>query len=317
MTSAAPAGWTPVALSVDDGIVSIDWGNLTGVDFDEPFFDWTIQRWASSSTPEALHRTGLEGLLAEDTANWPQPSAVIFHMSRCGSTLLSRLLACIPGMQCVSEPGPVNSLLIDGQASLDRATRVSVLGAVVKHLGRPRGTRQTFFILKTSSWNIRYYSLFRDAFPHVPMLWLQRKPADVLASMRRNPALWMRLRHIPHVLQAMFGIPYQQVAGMDDSEFCARALAALLGSALDALEAGVMPLEYGDLPEAAWRVAAPLLGFKLDQQIIDRMREVARYDAKARVPQLFSAVPTGLSLPEQSLVRKFLDPLYAKLNSLK
>jgi hypothetical protein len=72
--------------------VSIDWGDLDGVRFSEPFFDQTIERWAGGPAPRLI-RTGLEALDTHELVPSLDPTALIFHLSRCGSTLMSRLLA--------------------------------------------------------------------------------------------------------------------------------------------------------------------------------------------------------------------------------
>ena len=87
---------TPVALTLG-AAPSIDWSDLDGVRFSEPFFDQTIERWAGGNPPPRLVNTGLDALEALDGAPALDPALLIFHLSRCGSTLMSRLLGTRPG----------------------------------------------------------------------------------------------------------------------------------------------------------------------------------------------------------------------------
>ena len=70
----------------------------------------------------------------------------------------------------ISEPAPVNSLLIDCHARYDPAALAQALGKLVRVIGRARSSGHRQFILKTSSWNVRYHALFRAAFPSVPLV---------------------------------------------------------------------------------------------------------------------------------------------------
>src|ERR1700683_1144916 len=119
------AHWTPVAVSVeDDGRIAVDWGDLRGVRFTEPFFQQTVERWAGGN-PAPLVRTGLDALEACDAAPALDPK-FIFHLSRCGSTLCARMLGAADGVTVLSEPGPINDVLmaeIEGLGE-DRAARL-------------------------------------------------------------------------------------------------------------------------------------------------------------------------------------------------
>ena len=52
---------------------------------------------------------------------------MIFHLSRCGSTLVSRLLGTLPGVVVVAEPAPLNTLL---GLNPDRINEAALIEAV-------------------------------------------------------------------------------------------------------------------------------------------------------------------------------------------
>ncbi|MEI9982428.1 MAG: hypothetical protein WDN69_03960 [Aliidongia sp.] len=101
------AQWTPVRLILQPPEAAIEWCDLRGVRFEEPFFDQTVARW----TDRPLVRTSLQELALLDAEPSLDPIGFVFHMSRCGSTLVSRLLSTVPGMVVAAEPGPINALL--------------------------------------------------------------------------------------------------------------------------------------------------------------------------------------------------------------
>jgi hypothetical protein len=308
------ARWTPVALGLAPEGGTVDWGDLAGWRFAEPFFDQTVDRWAGGSEAR-LVRTDLGALEALDGAPSLDPSALIFHLSRCGSTLVSRLLAQLPGTLVIVEPRPVNTLLIADPAMLDESEAARLLRLLVRALGRRRFEDERHYVLKLSSWNVARLDLFRRAFPGVPLIWVQRAPAEVLASTQADPPGWSALSRMP-ATQWLFGIPAGEAATLDATGFAARALATLLAKAQTAEELTV--IDYRELPDAIWTRLAPAIGLAPDATDIARLREEARYNAKDPGRRLFGGDPADRPMLPEPL-RRFcaerLEPLYRVLDA--
>ena len=111
MELAELARWTPIRFDLSGAAPVVDWADLSEERFVEPFFDQTVARWASGPRARPLVRTGLEALVALDNEPSLEPAGMIFHLSRCGSTLVSRLLGTLPGAVVLAEPSPLNALL--------------------------------------------------------------------------------------------------------------------------------------------------------------------------------------------------------------
>ncbi|HXZ03017.1 MAG TPA: hypothetical protein VEI03_23720 [Stellaceae bacterium] len=314
--AAALAGFTPVSLALASGAASIDWGDLTGWRFSDPFFDQTVERWAGSAAPR-LARTGLDALEALDETPSLDPAALIFHLSRCGSTLVSRLLSRVPGMLVVAEPKPVNTLLLAGPAALGEAEAARLLRLLVRALGRRRFGDEQCYALKLSSWNVARLDLFRRAFPEAKLIWVQRRPIEVMASLIADPPGWLALRGLPQAAERLFGMAPEALRGLDAARFCAHALAALLAAARAAGGAR-LAVDYRDLPEAVWTRIAPFIGVDLGESEIALLREEARYHAKDPGRRLFSGDPPGRAAPPdalRALVEEKLEPLYRAIES--
>ena len=86
------ARWTPIRLGLQPPEPVLDWCDLRGNRFEEPFFDQSVQRWTNGAAARPVVRTGLQELVALDGEPSLDPAGFIFHLSRCGSTLVSRLL---------------------------------------------------------------------------------------------------------------------------------------------------------------------------------------------------------------------------------
>jgi hypothetical protein len=216
----------------------------------------------------------------------------------------------VPGTLVVSEPAPINSLLM---MDLSDETLVPLLRAMIRALGRKRFGDERHFVLKLSSWNARRIDLFRRAFPGVPVIWAQRAPLEIMASLLAEPPGWAKLQQLPAQLGLIFGIGPDDTASLDQPRFYAQALTAML-HAINAADDGPMRvLDYRALPAAIWTEAAPFLGLDLGDADIARMREEARYDSKSTGRRPFvppSDARSGMTEAVGALVEQWATPLY-------
>ena len=308
MDAAALGRFIPVALNLAPPAPTIDWGDLGGTPLSEPFFDETVERWAAGPAPRLI-RTDLAPLRALD-GGARDPDALVFHMSRCGSTLVSRLLAALPGTRVIVEPKPLNTLLMAEDAELGGADRGELLRLLVRALGRSPACGASFYALKTSSWNVAWLPLFRHAFPGTPMTFVRRAPGEVIASILADPPGWLALRSEPHRAARLFRIAACELTDLDAPAFCARTLAAMMESAAAAAER-MLIVDYRDLPDAVWSRIAPHIGLRLDESDISRMREEARFNAKSAERRLFAAADNAAREAARSAAA--LEPLYRAL----
>ncbi|MFT4253419.1 MAG: hypothetical protein QM608_13125, partial [Caulobacter sp.] len=125
---APPAGWLPIALAPDED--AVDWAFFGARRLTESFFGQSVppvrssplNRFARLRTP----LSALEGLAG------PAPDGLVFHMSRCGSTLVGRMLGAAEGATVLSEAAPIDAVV---RADLPWARRVALLRGVVAALG--------------------------------------------------------------------------------------------------------------------------------------------------------------------------------------
>src|SRR5258706_11514250 len=113
MNAAQLEGWTPIRVYWGQSGPMVDWCYLGNTRFTDPFFDQTIER--CFRRPFNLlfrHQTSIE-VLGERWALQPTwtPAGFIFHMSRCGSTLISQLLSSLSNSTVISEASVVDTVL--------------------------------------------------------------------------------------------------------------------------------------------------------------------------------------------------------------
>jgi hypothetical protein len=234
----------------------------------EPFFQQTVRAVEQEGDREHRELVTSVALLEEVVAiNGPRavrPGGFIFHVSRTGSTLVSRLLASSARALVVSEPEVVNQAL--SLADLGDARRERLLTTLIRALGLQRWSACEHHFLKLSSWNVTRFALFRRAFPDVPFVVLYRKPADVLASLRARPSQWL-------ARQAAEGRAEQDPQTPD-------LLTDLYRAAFESAQHGGLLIEYDELPSAIWTRILPHFGVRVDPAWRASMEALARFDAK-------------------------------------
>lgn len=311
------ARWTPVRLDFSGPVPAVFWADLSAERFVEPFFDQTVARWASGPRTRPLVRTGLEALVALDGEPSLEPAGMIFHLSRCGSTLVSRLLATLPGVVVAAEPAPLNTLLGLNPDRIVEAALVEAVRLLVRALGRCRHGDERRLVLKCTSWNIRRRAILAAAFPDTPWIWVQRDPVRVLASLLAEPPGWLGLQAAPRRAAQRFGLDPAAIPAMARAEFAARALGAMLGAAATD-PARRLSIDHAELPAAVWNRVAPHLGLDADPAAIQRMIEESRFYSKDPAPRAFAGdAPERHPLTDamRDAVARFAEPGYRAVAS--
>ncbi|KRA59745.1 aspartyl beta-hydroxylase [Caulobacter sp. Root656] len=308
-------GWLPAEVSEVGARPAITWLRFGRRRLSEPFYDDALvrRRFLPFNRLFAV-RTALVDLAAW-TAALPalQPAGLIFHMSRCGSTLAAQMLAASPANVVVSEAAPLNA--VTRRDDLDDAAKAALLRAMVAALGQARNGETRLF-LKLDCWHSRDLPLFRRAFPRTPWVFLYREPIEVMVSQARRRGVQMVPSLVP---PAIFGVDLPD--GVPDEDYCARVLAAVCEGALRHYPVGGGRLvNYRQLPEALFTQLLPHFGVTPSEAEIQAMRAAAVRDAKAP-EQAFT--PDGLdkrqaATPALRLVcERRLDAVYRRLEAMR
>lgn len=274
--------WAPVRISWQNGNPQVEWCYFGDLRFTHPFFDQTVL--AAFRRPFSLlfrHQTTIE-FLDQFIREVPtvKPSGFIFHMSRCGSTLLSQMLAALPDSIVISEAGPLDFALRAPRApvAVSEATRCQWLKWVVGGLGQQRAQEKHYFI-KWDAWHVFYLPLILQAFPDVPWVFVYRDPLEVMVSHRTHPGAVM----VPGLIDLRdFGLtPTDMIWPRTQEEYCGRVLAIMLQSALSAEPVGRSRfVNYSQLPEVVFEELLEFFGVQPAAQTLKRMRDLVRFDVK-------------------------------------
>jgi hypothetical protein len=273
-----PAGWLPAATSWRNGALTIRWSYFGEERLRAPFFAMD----AHPSLGKPFNRlvrpeTAIDRLL--DRLRTPaalRPSGFIFHMSRCGSTLVSQMLAACADNVVISEAAPIDEVVRARQTrpDLSEDEQARWLAAMVGALGQPRAGEQRLFV-KLDCWHTLALPLFRRAFPDVPWVFLYRDPVEVMVSQRQTPGMQM--------LPGTFGPELPGLAPSHDrpDDYCARVLARICEPIVQQhAQGGGLLVNYRDLPDALWTTILPHCGVVASAEERAAMVKIAKYDAK-------------------------------------
>lgn len=184
--------WLPVDLSQNLAGVFCKWIYFGSQQFKESFFTDTIAKCLShpfNSSPFRVS-TGIEYLSDLQKLVLPlNPTAFIFHISRCGSTLLSQLLSLDDKNVVVSE-GPLFDKILRlkyTQNSIEEDTRLEYLKSAIALTGQKRFENQQRYFVKWDSWHLFFLNDIQKAFPEVPIIFLKRELEEVIQSHKKLP----------------------------------------------------------------------------------------------------------------------------------
>lgn len=151
----------------------------------EPFHDQYIERCRGQLLNQLITpKTPIKPLIEGQVIAAPlQPAGFIFHLSRCGSTLVSGCLAELDNTCVLSESPLLTELLLDD--SLDENIKQHLLPQFI-HLQSITSPGRHNIIIKWNAWDIFFWPLIRSLYPQVPTLFLVRNPVEILASHQRS-----------------------------------------------------------------------------------------------------------------------------------
>jgi hypothetical protein len=245
----------------------------------QPFFEDEVRRAGALPLNWLLRiRTGLPALIAGTESNQSLPlQGMVFHISRCGSTLVAQMLGAVPGHVVSSEPEPLDAVLrwcAESGAGLDQAK--AAIRAMVAALGRVRVLGGTRHFIKMEVWHTLFLPLLRQALPEVSWIYLHREPSEVLVSLREMPSHHI----IPSVIPpGYFGL--SELPDLHPDEFAPFLLARLGSAVADHWPlGGGLVLDYPEIRAAMPGRVAAHFGLSLSESELAQMDQAGTRDAK-------------------------------------
>lgn len=320
-TPLPPDGWLPVRASWQAGELYAHWAYFGAQRLREPFFEGDVRRCLR----EPLNRLCAYVTPVEKLCAWLaerphlKPSGFIFHMSRCGSTLVSQMLAAVDSNIVVSEANPIDTVVQARQwrPELGVEQQSRWLAAMIGALGQRRGGAERHYFIKLDSWHTVALPLFRRTFPDVPWVFLYRDPLEVMVSQLRMPGTHM----VPKAIGPNFhGIEHGY--GSDTREdYYARVLAKICEAVVPHHgEGGGLLVNYRQLPDALFTAILPHFGVACSEADRAAMAAAAHFDAKNPGFEFepdSKAKQQRASPAARAATERRLRGVYAKLETLR
>lgn len=305
--------WYPVTAASIEGRVELTWRDMAGIAFTDSFFENTLAR-----QPRSERRVCQAPLAAlEQFGDALAPDAFIFHVSRCGSTLLTQLLASLPQCIVMSEPPIIDSVLRlhhdTGGIGIDTP---ALLRQVILAMGQRRSGSERHFVIKFDCWHIHSIGLLRQAFPATPCLFLYRDPLAVLASHQRQRGPQM----VPGLIHpALLPLPLHELAPGDLDGYTALVLESFYTAARSLVAAGTLKLvNYRQLPDLLFSELLDSLAIDCTAPQREAMQERSRFHSKHAGHAYAGDPHSGLaSLASLAPLADMLAPAYQALEQLR
>jgi hypothetical protein len=303
--------WLPARAALHPTGLYLALREIRPAELQDPFMQETVARVPARESVVQVAREDV----GRGTAG-TGPAGIVFHVARCGSTLVSQLLKQQMGAVVYAEPLPVNEVLLPPhkwpRADVVAALR-SVGAAFDRHARRP-------WVWKLTSWNTLYCDLVAEAFPAAPWVLVLRDPLEVAVSLLRTPAGWIWDGGAPAAPFAKAIDPGAASASRED--YVARLYGAFCDAACRLDPARGRLVDYRSLPDAAWESVAPQFGLPVDAAARARMQAAAAMNAKAPVgrPEKFAGDADAKRAAAGESLRAAVDalarPALARLKTL-
>jgi hypothetical protein len=267
--------WVPIRIYKSGDALMVDWCWMGEERFEQPFFDDTVARMLGRPFNLAFRRQTTVDVLEElyGTRRSLMPAGFILHMSRCGSTLVSQMLAALSWNIVISEAPPIDSGI---RLNASRERRMNLLRWIINAIGFPHHGEKHLFI-KFDSWNTLDIDLIAEAFPEVPWIFLYREPVEVIVSHMRSRGSQM----IPGAIGRLAAeIDLVTALQLSPEEYCARVLSMFCKAAVERSgDDKGMFVDYDQLPSAFSQILEHFATQYSDVDI-NKMTGAAKLNAK-------------------------------------
>jgi hypothetical protein len=195
--------YVPVSIDLTHG--QIELVDLSSATFEEPFFRDTIERMRRERPDQLPIVADLPNFLLRAGSCQVSPDAFVFHVGRCGSTLLTNMLVRGGDYIAVKEPDIVNELAAAWLMSTDELRRqVELVTATVLRILLGAIDSPQRRILKLAAWNVQMATALLRIFPGTAAAFVFRSPYETVASQLHRPPAWIDIIDAPRSTQCRY-----------------------------------------------------------------------------------------------------------------
>ena len=224
-------GLLPVELHCDAREITwLDFGNMQ---LRETFFEISAEELLADNTNALSMITDFEVLERSDLySDALSPAGFIFHVGRCGSTLLAKVLSRPDRHIVIKEAEPLQQVLGVEFEEVFSDNRSRYFQSLLNIYGHRRLPVHERFFVKFSSNHVKRLALIRRLYPSVPWLFLYRNPYEIIPTSLEGPAWFIRNKNTAEgAFEA--GLLIEAVEQMSDLEFSVQVESSTLRIAIE------------------------------------------------------------------------------------
>ncbi|MYA77637.1 MAG: sulfotransferase [Gemmatimonadetes bacterium] len=264
-------GLLPLELHCDNR--EITWFDFGDMHLRETFLEISAEERLSQHADALTVVTDFDVLETPDLyVDALAPSGFIFHVGRCGSTLLAKVLSSLDRHIVIKEAEPVQQLLGVEYEEAFRDHRASFFQSLLNIYGHKRLPEHERFFVKFSSNHVKRLEMIRGLYPGVPWLFLYRNPYEIIPTLLEGPAWFIRNKNTP---EGAFdaGLPIEAIERMSDLAFSVRVESSTLRIAIENTCDHCLFVDYTQLkPENLPRILR-FFGLKVTREDYNKMFE--------------------------------------------
>ncbi len=202
--------WVPEKILIDDRELIFKCLCCSDLPFTEPFFDDTLRKFRTLDLNRKQYKCFVGAEMINEWAgniDFVPPTAFIFHVSRCGSTLVSQSLGLNNEFISLSEV-PVLDQILRLTVSNDEEVKgkaEQLFKSLVKIYGAQRTGVENKLFIKTDCWHLMFYKQLRSLYPTTPFIIMYRQPAAVIESNKRSKGIQCIHSYVPPEIYGMEG----------------------------------------------------------------------------------------------------------------
>jgi len=292
--------WVPYKIIPENNVIACQWLYVKNKAFTEPFFSETIQQCKLLPENNYLLKqlTDFELLpVWSREINSVTPTAFIFHVSRCGSTLASQLLSLEPKHIVLSEVPFFDDILrlpFNKKAGASLKQTDNYFKAAVRFYAQKRTGEENNLFIKTDSWHLFFYKQIRKVYPSVPFIIMYRTPYEIIRSQKRLRGM----QSVPGIIEAeLFGFEEQDIT-YDLDLYMSRVLEKYYRKVLEIMENDpfCILLNYKEGMEAIMKRIIAYTGISASAAYLNKIKERSQFHGKYP-NQIFSETPATENPP--------------------
>jgi hypothetical protein len=266
-------GWLPIEIVLDryptmvwpglDEEASVRWMHFGERRLSEPFFSQTVAHLRARASSVLEMDTAIDAITRQAAQGQRlTPNGFIFHMSRCGSTLISNAIKVFKGVQVVAEAPPLTRLFMPCRPSGEPTKGHEDGGR--RELGESLFSLFSCYrtgipeqiVIKFASQNSICLPEIRRLWPDVPCLFVIRDPIQVMVSNLKDRGL-EQFREAPAVAYEICGADRSSpLSEISVEDFAGRVIGRYLDAAIGEIGSKVRVIDYDHVnPSSIFEIA--------------------------------------------------------------